>query len=76
MPKQPIGWETIGKKRVFFADAHHEVLEGWYDIFVELYQIALPATHLRRCGGLVTAVQAFDLTHVFDVIIPAQSQAT
>jgi hypothetical protein len=41
-----------------------------------LYQIALPATHLRRCGGLVTAVQAFDLTHVFDVIIPAQSQAT
>ena len=36
MPKQPIGWETIGKKRVFFADAHHEVLEGWYDIFVEL----------------------------------------
>jgi hypothetical protein len=32
--------------------------------------------HLRRCGGLVTAVQAFDLTHVFDVIIPAQSQAT
>jgi hypothetical protein len=51
-------------------------LLGTLAIMELLYQIALPATHLRRCGGLVTAVQAFDLTHVFDVIIPTQSQAT
>jgi hypothetical protein len=37
-----------------------------------LYQIALPATHLRRYNGLVTAIQVFDLTHVYDAIIPAQ----
>jgi peptidoglycan/LPS O-acetylase OafA/YrhL len=36
-----------------------------------LYQIALPATHPRRCGGFVTTIQVFDLTHVYDVIIPA-----
>jgi hypothetical protein len=35
-----------------------------------LYQIALPATHLRRYSGLVTAIQVFDLTHVYDAIIP------
>ena len=37
-----------------------------------LYQIALPATHLRRYSGLVTAIQVFDLTHVYDAIILAQ----
>jgi uncharacterized membrane protein len=37
----------------------------------DLYQIALPATHPRRCGGFVTTIQVFDLTHVYDVIIPA-----
>ena len=37
-----------------------------------LYQIALPATHLRRYSGLVTAIQVFDLTHVYDAIISAQ----
>jgi len=36
----------------------------------ESYQIALPATYLRRCGGFVTSVQAFDLTHVYDAIAP------
>jgi hypothetical protein len=41
-----------------------------------LYLIALPATHLRRCGGFVTSVQVFDLTHVYDAAIPAQSRAT
>jgi hypothetical protein len=44
------------------------------DAFVVLYQIALPATYLRRRGGLVTAVQVSDLTHIFDVIIRAQSR--
>jgi hypothetical protein len=41
-----------------------------------LYLIALPATHLRRRGGFVTSVQVFDLTHVYDAAIPAQSWAT
>ena len=27
---------------------------------------------LRRYSGLVTAIQVFDLTHVYDAIIPAQ----
>jgi hypothetical protein len=31
---------------------------------------------MRRFGGLVVAVQTLDLTHVFDLLIPAQSQAT
>jgi hypothetical protein len=35
-----------------------------------LYQIALPATRLRRCGGLVMSVQAFDLIQFYDAIIP------
>jgi len=41
-------------------------------------QVAIPATHLRRCGGFVfvTAVKAFDLTRVYDAIIPAQIRAT
>jgi hypothetical protein len=37
-----------------------------------LYQIALPATHLPRCGGFVTSVQVFDLTHIYDAIMLAQ----
>jgi putative ABC transport system substrate-binding protein len=41
------------------------------ELLHELYQIALPATHPRRCGGFVTTIQVFDLTHVYDVIIPA-----
>ena len=41
-----------------------------------LYQIALPATHLRRCGRFVTPVQVFDLTHVYDATIPAQRRVT
>ena len=40
----------------------------------ELYLIALPATHLRRCAGFVTSVQVFYLTHVYDAAIPAQSR--
>ena len=40
------------------------------------YLIALPATYLRRCGGFVTSVQVFDLPHVYDAAIPAQSRAT
>jgi hypothetical protein len=42
----------------------------------ELYQIALPATHLRRYVEFVTSVQVLDLTHVCDAIIPAQRRVT
>ena len=45
-------------------------------IFVILYQVALPATYLRRCGRLVTPVQVFDLTHVYDATIPAHLRVT
>jgi hypothetical protein len=43
---------------------------------LRLYQIALPATHLRRCGRFVTPVQVFDLTHVYDATIPAQRRVS
>ena len=33
--------------------------------FSPLYQIALPATHLRRRGQFVTPVQVFDLQLTF-----------
>ena len=42
----------------------------------ELYQIALPATRQRRCGRIAAPVQVFDLTHVYDAIIPAQRRVT
>ena len=42
----------------------------------ELYQIALPATHLRRCGRFAVPVQVFDSTHVYDATIPAQRGVT
>ena len=41
-----------------------------------LYQIALPATHLPRCGGFVRSVQVFDLTQLYDAIMPAQRSQT
>jgi len=41
-----------------------------------LYQISLPATQLRRRGGLVTAVVVFDLTHIYDVIVLARRRVT
>ena len=37
---------------------------------VSLYQLALLATHLRRCRGFVTPIQVFDSTRVYDVISP------
>ena len=30
----------------------------------DLYKIALPGTHLRRCGRFVTPVQVFDLIRI------------
>ena len=39
-----------------------------------LYQVALPATHLRRFGRFVMTVQVFDLTHVYEAIMPAQGR--
>jgi hypothetical protein len=50
----------------------HALADGFYVGEIALYQIALPATYLRRYSGLVTAIQVFDLTHVYDAIIPAQ----
>ena len=41
-----------------------------------LYRIALPATHLPRCGGFVRSVQVFDLTQLYDAIMPAQRRIT
>jgi hypothetical protein len=38
-----------------------------------LYQLALLATHVRRCHGHVIRIQAFDLTRFYDAIIPAQN---
>jgi hypothetical protein len=45
--------------------AQHEQKKGFVSPTQKLYQIALPATHLRRCGGFVNIVQLFDLTHVY-----------
>jgi hypothetical protein len=40
-----------------------------------LYQFALLATHVRRCRGFVTPIQALDSTRIYKAIIPAQRWA-
>jgi hypothetical protein len=40
-----------------------------------LYQFALLATHVRRCRGFVTPIQALDSTRIYNAIIPAQRWA-
>jgi hypothetical protein len=90
--KQPLGPDTPkvsispqqSEQRSFdFPDAppadktHAAEVEAYLiKRMTRLYQIALPATYLRRCGGFVTSVHVFDLTHVYDVIIPAQGRVT
>ena len=41
----------------------------------DLYQFALLATHVRRCRGFVTPIQALDSTRIYNAIIPAQRWA-
>jgi|BarGraNGADG00212_1021973.scaffolds.fasta_scaffold07427_1 hypothetical protein len=53
-------------------DTHTKPLNDNLAQAAVLYQIALPATHLRRYSGLVTTIQVFELTHVYDAIISAQ----
>jgi hypothetical protein len=50
--------------------------DSFFKKATNLYQIALPATHLRRYVEFVTSVQVLDLTHVCDAIIPAQRRVT
>jgi hypothetical protein len=40
-----------------------------------LYQFALLATHVRRCRGFVTPIQALDSIRIYNAIIPAQRWA-
>ena len=50
-------------------------LHGSVALLHLLYHIALPATYLRRYRELVTAIQVFDLTYVYDAIVRAQHGA-
>jgi hypothetical protein len=60
---------------IISTDSVLPLFEAWMadrcDRFVVLYQLALPATHVRRCPGFVAPIQAFDSTRIYDAIIPA-----
>ena len=64
---------SSGKRASIPAQARTIAVDtGWQGpqaVRTLLYQIALRATHLRRCDWLVMAAQVSDLTHVYDVII-------